>query len=93
MVDNGIYCVFKTYRTGIMLVVLCHSQQHQHTGEKKEIQVNIIRLVPGLGETYGNKARYMAQVGILINKIQIRVSIQKPCISSSVRCIHNPDFC
>ena len=27
------------------------------------------RPVPGLGESYGNKARYMARVGILTNKV------------------------
>ena len=28
-----------------------------------------VGLVPRLGEIYGNKARYMARVGILTNKI------------------------
>ena len=43
------------------------------------------RLAPGLGETYGNKARYMVRVGILTNKIQIRVSIRKTSIMKEPR--------
>ena len=43
--------------------------------EVKDVSGFWERLVPGIGESYGNKARYMAWVGILTNKIQIRVSI------------------
>ena len=46
-------------------------------------------LGPGLGESYGNKARYMARVRILTNKVRIRVSIRKLSISSSVPYVHN----
>ena len=44
-------------------------------------------LVPGLGGTNSNKARYMAQIGVLTNKVRIRVSNQKLSISSSVCCM------
>ena len=47
-----------------------------------------VGLVPRLGEIYGNKARYMARVGIFTNKVWIRVSIRKPSISSPVPYVH-----